>query len=794
MNIDPSNPLALPLYFTGAAVFSALLIVVLALWRRSRRVVSLDLKLLRVQVAQSNREQNMKTSQYMFEEINRTEVLLSALSAMKKPFAIEVAVHHTGEDINFYLAVPEDTVDFATREIHGVFPDSRIDRVEDFSIFGAQSAAAGAYLALKERYVLPIRTYREAEADTFGPILSTFSRLSAEEEGASIQFIVEPAHADKDAKKGILDGIQMLRKGVKLSDVTRTALLKAKDFKFLMESDSKEGEAKPVDDQAVQALVAKGSKPLFAVNVRVMAAAPTKDRAEDVLMAISGSLSQFTSPMRNQVQLVKPHDIRALVSDYVFRKFDSEQAVILNTEEIASMFHFPTFSSEVPRITWAKTNEAPAPNNLPEAGTVIGESTYRGDNKLIRLTDEDRRRHLYIVGQTGAGKSLLMETIIRRDMEAGKGLCLIDPHGETVDHILGWIPKNRIDDVIYFNPGDLSRPLGLNMLEFNSDRPEEKSFIVGEIQSIFNQLFDKATMGPMFENYMRNALLLLMEDAKNEPATLMEVPRIFTDEAYRRRKLARISNPAVIDFWEKEVAKTSGDQGLGNMAPYITSKFGNFIANDYMRPIIGQTKSAFNFREAMDSGKILLISLAKGRIGDLNSQLLGMIIVGRILLAALSRGDIANEKDRRDFYLYIDEFQNYSTDSIAVILSEARKYHLNLIIAHQFIAQLKDNIREAVFGNVGNLVSFRVGAPDTEQLLKTFGPEFTQKDLISVQNCHGFIKMLIDGQPARPFDFNIIFPPKGSPEVRDKMKELSRLTYGRDLADVEQDIMRRLRS
>jgi len=290
-------------------------------------------------------------------------------------------------------------------------------------------------------------------------------------------------------------------------------------------------------------------------------------------------------------------------------------------------------------------------------------------------------------------------------MKEGKGFCVIDPHGELVDKILNFVPASRIDDVIIFDPGDRSRPLGLNMLEYNLSRPEEKTFIVNELQAIFNQLFMKETMGPQFEKYMRNTLLLLMDDFKNEPATLMEVPRVFTDEEYRRRKLANCTTPLVVDFWTKEVPKTSGEQSLGNFAPYITSKFDGFISNDYLRPIIGQTKSSFNFRQAMDEGKIILVNLSKGKLGDLNSALLGMLIVGKLLQAALSRVDVADEKVRRDFYLYIDEFQNYTTDSIATILSEARKYRLNLTIAHQFIAQLKDNIRESVFGNVGNLVA-----------------------------------------------------------------------------------------
>jgi hypothetical protein len=399
-----------------------------------------------------------------------------------------------------------------------------------------------------------------------------------------------------------------------------------------------------------------------------------------------------------------------------------------------------------------------------------------------------------VVGQTGVGKSYrLFAPMIEQDIAAGEGVCLIDPHGDLVDNVLDRIPENRIGDVIVFDPGDLRRPLALNMLEYDLSRPEEKTFIVNELLAIFGKLYDlKTTGGPMFEYYLRNALLLLLGDAGNEPCTLLDVPRIFSDAEYRNRKLARCSDPLVVDFWTKEAAKATGDQGLGNMTVYIVSKFASFISNDYMRPIIGQAKSSFDFRQVMDGKKILLVKLAKGKIGDQNADLLGMIVTGRLLLAALSRGD-RPEEERTDYYLYIDEFQNFTTDSIATILSEARKYGLALSVAHQFIAQLTDQIREAVFGNVGSMIAFRVGAPDTEALLKHFGPEFTDKDLTSVENGKAFAKLLVSGEPAKPFSLTCLPPSPGHPELRDKLLELSRLTYGRDLAEAEREIVGRLR-
>jgi type IV secretory pathway TraG/TraD family ATPase VirD4 len=378
------------------------------------------------------------------------------------------------------------------------------------------------------------------------------------------------------------------------------------------------------------------------------------------------------------------------------------------------------------------------------------------------------------------------------DIRQGKGVCVIDPHGDLVDSVLGSIPSERVNDVIVFDPGNSKYPVGLNMLEYDASRPEEKTFIVNEIQSIFNRLFLAETMGPMFEQYMRNALLLLMEDSVNEPATLIEVPRIFTDDEYRKRKLSRITNPVVLDFWQKEAMKVTGEASLNSMAPYITSKFNNFIANDYVRPIIGQTKSAFKFRTIMDEKKILLVNLSKGKIGDINSGLLGMLVVGKLVLAAFSRVDISQEK-RNDFNLYIDEFQNFTTDSISVILSEARKYRLNLTIAHQFIAQLEEKIRDSVFGNVGSMLAFRVGPQDADVLVKQFEPVFSQNDLINIDNFNAYVRLLLQGQTSQPFNIRTpLYPPTDHLLVQ-QIKEMSAEKYGANRTSVEQNILQRLR-
>ncbi len=786
----------LPIAGVILVVFVAIAVLIFKSFKGSAGLTNMTL--LSVKVAKATEEQQKEG---LVKQINLTEQLFSAMASIKQPFVFEVSVPHITESISFYLAVPKQSTDFAMRQIQGLFPTAKVEEVPDYNIFGHNSEASSAYLTLGSSYILPLRTYKEAEVDTFAPIISTFSKLREIGEGASLQIVMKPA---EEATKGLvvyaIDRIKKgdsLKKALKFGSSSLADFIKEffKEVKKIVFPEVKEEKDKVVDDDAIKALQAKISKQLFKVNVRIVTSAEVLDLAEDILLSIAGSFSQFGAPVRNDLKLVKVdrRNFKRSLLDFSFRNYNPRQEMVLNTEEVASLFHLPTYSTDVPRISWVRTKEAPPPENLPKEGVILGQSIYRGDKRTVRLVDEARVRHLYIIGQTGSGKTQTLINLALQDMQNGKGICVMDAHGEFADDMLKRIPKDRINDVIYFNPADLSRPLGLNMLEYDLNKPEQKTFIVNEMQAIFNKLFDKASMGPMFEQYMRNTLILLMEDAVNEPCTLMEVPRVFSDDAYRNRKLARISNPSVIDFWEKEAAKATGDWSLANMGVYISTKFGNFTANDYMRPIIGQTKSAFNFRKVMDEGKILLVNLSKGQLGDLNSQLLGMLIIGKITQATLSRSDTDDKSTLKPFYLYIDEFQNYTTDSIAVILSEARKYKLGLIMAHQFIDQLEDNIKDAVFGNVGSKMVFRVGAPDTELLLKEFAPEFNDKDLIGFEVGNCAARILINNAPSKPFNMKTDEAPPGNLVLKDKMKELSRLTYGRDLQEVEQDIFARLR-
>ncbi|MEK7149799.1 MAG: type IV secretory system conjugative DNA transfer family protein [Patescibacteria group bacterium] len=757
--------------------------------RKNRLSQALDLKLLLVKLPRGAAEGEKKDFK---DEINLSAQLFSILAGLKNPFTLEAAVHHAGAEISFYIGVPALHVQSISRQIEGLFKDAQVTQIDDYNIFIAGGENIGVYLKQKFHSALPLRTYAEANVDTFAPILNSLSKISEVGEGAAIQILVKPAPSS--IKKSAVKMIANLKKGAKLENLLGGMKIGLSDFQKALAGPQKEKEEKVVEEESIKALEGKISKPIFAVNFRIAASATNSFQAESVLNGITQGFSQFSAPLRQEIKPNKPKNPARFFYQFSFREYDDEQNMYLNSEELASLFHFPISTTEAPRVKWLKSREAAPPVNLLKTGTMTGVSIFRGEEKPVFIADEDRRRHVYTIGQTGTGKSTMLVNMAIDDIKKGKGVAIVDPHGDLIEKILSLMPQNRIDDVIVFDPADLWKPLGMNMLEYDLDKPEQKTFIVNEMFSILDKLYDMKTAGgPMFEQYTKNAILLLMEDMKNEPATLMEIARVFTDDAFRQKKLSRISNPVVVDFWTKEAAAATGEHSLANMSSYITSKFSNFTANDYMRPIIGQAKSAFNFRKVMDEGKILLISLSKGKIGDINANLLGMVIIGKILMAAFSRVDLPQEQ-RRDFNLYIDEFQNFTTDSISMILSEARKYALNLTMAHQFIAQLTEKIRDAVFGNVGSKIVFRVGVQDAEFLEKEFAPDFTKNDLINIDNFNAYAKILINGQTSTPFNIRTISSESGDKALVDKIKELSRAKYSRDRQEVEEEILKRLRN
>ena len=704
--------------------------------------------------------------------------------------SLEMAVHHIGEEIFFYIAVPRTYEQIFEKQVHGFFPNAEVEKTRDYNIFNPEGVSIGAYVKLSANPILPFKTYQNLQANPLSAIATSLSKLEKEGEGAAIQILMRPSHRN-DLKKLAQKTAKEMQSGFSFKDALSRANKSPKK--------PKEGEQQqtrvvtPFEEEIIKGLQSKATKPTFDANVRIVVSAGNEMRAKQLLGDIEGSLAQFTANEMNGLKTANMSSgaLKKLLFNFSFRIFDNSQSILLSSEEITSLYHFPLASTLAPRIKFLRSKPAEPPSNLPQEGIVLGNNVFRGVQTQIRMSDADRRRHLYIIGQTGTGKSVFMESLIRQDIESGKGVCVIDPHGEFAEFVLSVIPKERIDDVIYFDPGDISRPMGLNMLEINPDHPEQKTMVIDELFEIFNKLYDlKTTGGPMFEKYFKNSALLLLDDYRYEIPVLADISRVLVDDAYRKDKLSREDNPLVREFWELEAQKAQGEQSLANMAPYISSKITSFIYNEFLRPIINQKKSALNFREAMDNRKILVVNLSKGKIGALNADLLGMIIVGKLLMAALSRADMPDEA-RLDFYLYIDEFQNFTTDSISTILSEARKYRLDLIVAHQFIKQLKENIRDAVFGNVGSIISFRIGPDDAEFMKNKFEPVFTPQDIVNIDNLNAYVSLLIGGQTTRPFNIKVdtekVFG-AGDKELALEINKLSKLKYGRPREEVEEEI------
>ncbi|HUT96441.1 MAG TPA: DUF87 domain-containing protein [Candidatus Paceibacterota bacterium] len=700
---------------------------------------------------------------------------------------LEMAVPFSGAEISFYLAAPKKYETFLEKQIYGFYPKAIVQKVKDYNIFNPQGACAGGFLKLEKNSILPIKTYKELEIDPLENISTALSKIEETGEGGALQIILKPASKNWD--KFGLSIIRKMNRGQSFIDAVKGKIAKK----------PKEGEPQiqsqmTLDAQeTIKSLQSKISKTGFEANIRLLFSGNTQERSAELLSHMEGSFYQFGVPNLNSLRLekMKKNGLKKLSFYFSFRVFSKRQKMILNSEEVASIFHFPLTSLGSPKMKWLKSKESVPPINISKEGVLLGKNIFRGEETEIRMTENDRRRHFYVIGQTGTGKTKLMINMIKQDIMNGKGVCFIDPHGSDVDDILGMIPPERAEDVIYFNPGDVERPMGLNMLEYDPKFPEQKTFLANEMINIFKKIFPEAPegMGPVFQQYMRGALLLVMDDPESG-ATLLEVPKVLVDAEFRKYKLSKTNNIVVKDFWEKEAEKAGGEASLANIVPYITSKTNIFLANDIMRPILCQQKSAFDFRKIMNEKKIFLANLSKGKMGDLNSYLLGLIIVGKFLMGAFSRVDTP-EDQRPDFYLYIDEFQNFTTDSISTILAEARKYKLNLIIAHQFIGQLEDKIKDAVFGNVGSMAVFRVGADDAEFLVKQFEPVFSAQDLLNIDNFNAYVKLLINNMTSTPFNIKCNPPARGDSQIAIRIKELSRIKYGRDKVIVDKEIFER---
>ena len=730
-------------------------------------------------------------------EIAAAEQLFASVSALKKPFLkrlltgnyrVSFEIVSKAEGIGFYVVVPDEIASYVEKQINGVYPDAEIDIVNPNEVWDRGEFTKIAELKLQGLPFSPIVNHEDLNADPLSLITSSMSKLDSKEVLA-VQYVVKPADDTwRNVGRKYVNNVK-----AKSSDPE-------KNFN--------------IDTSYLEGIEKKVAKPGLDVAIRIVSISHDENSAEALVNSTVSAFEQFNDVthnkfvVRNALRKTALH--RKLVDQFIFRKISvTELSVpllnillyrshpVLNTTEMATVFHFPNKDVQTPNIQWLKARKAQAPTNLPEKdeGIWIGESSFRGVEKQIYLKEKDRTRHFYIIGQTGTGKSELLKYMALQDIKNGEGVAIIDPHGTDVQDLLTKIPPERIDDVIYFNVSDIERPMGLNLLEHESE--DEQHMIINAFIALLYKLYDpnrQGIMGPQLERAIRNVMLTVMVD---KHSTMVDVMRLLIDNNYAQQFIDKVTDPLVKRYWTDEMAKTSDFHKSEKMG-YFVSKFDKFVSDKLMRNILGQPRSAFNLAEVMAEKKILLVDLAKGKIGEENSDFLGLLLVPKLLQSALARHNLIEQGvDFPSFYLYVDEFQNFATPDFETILSEARKYKLNLTVAHQFIDQLDEKIKDAIFGNVGSMCVFRVGAEDAEFMENYLGPTFTQKDISSLALGNAYTRLLIDGHPTQPFSINIPWDVidtnvEKSEEVSKKIRELSRTRYGVPVDEVERYINMRV--
>ena len=718
-------------------------------------------------------------------------------------------VAHDGQ-INYYAVVPAVLTETVKQAVTASYPNARLEEVPApnfFSVEGKIDGVVGGELRLKDDYWLPIASYEDTKRDASVGIINALSNAK-KGDGIGVQILFRPTDGNwaklaqmkaqdiKDGKKSKKAGSGALNKlvtgaGNLVGDLAE-ALWKPPE----MHEKDKDGEKKQLSDldsEKINRIEGKTKHPGFEVLIRVVASSTTKERAEGLLSSVVSVFSQFDLPQFNGFKYDFLNNTKDLARNYILRWFPQSQTnMVLNSVELASILHLP-HQNAIPtsQLERQATKQVDGPTKIPDEGVILGVNEFRGEQKIIRLQTNDRRRHTYAIGATGSGKSVLLENIAYQDMCDGRGFCFIDPHGDAVEWLLSRVPKERLEDVILFEPGSMDNPVGMNMFEF--DREDQKDFIVQEGINMLVSLYDPGQQG-MFgaraQHMFRNAALLLMSDPAG--GTFVDIPRCFIDPEFVKHKLQYVRDRNVFDYWTKEFPAAQKSNDAGEVTTWFVSKWGPFLSNKMMCNILGQVKSGFNLREIMDNNKILLVNLSKGTTGELNARLLGMIFVMKFQAAAMSRADTP-EDERKDFCLFVDEFQNFATESFESILSEARKYRLNLVLANQFMTQLTDKIREAIIGNVGTIMSGRIGVTDAELMQKAFSPVFNAEDLHKLPNYNWIATVMMFNTPTAPFTMRSLPPMgEGSPELMHKIHDYVLTKYGRPRAEVEAEIEARL--
>ena len=759
--------------------------------------------LLQISVPKEN-EKSPLAAEQMFASLHgiyRSPAELATASGIQDYLSFEIVSHE--KSLMFYAFVPAVLKDFVEGQIYAQYPKVEINQVEDYTKhLPAGNSTASCEFDLVKEDVFPIKTFLNFEVDPLAGITAVLSKLN-ENEQIWIQILVRPVSdewqsrgisyveavkAGQAGSKGILGSV-LSGLGGFTKDIVRHATNPEAAAEAASQAPTQEAPKLPGPIEAgLTGIEEKVTKLGFATKIRVIASAPLEINARNRLLAAAGSFKQFNTTNLNGFQAtnLKINDISDL-SNYRARLFLPTEGYALNIEELASIFHLPNISVETPTIVWAGSKKGEPPANLPitgsaPAGEIIpfGKTDFRNVLTDFGIKNGDRALHLYTIGKTGVGKTTMLENMAIEDIHQGHGVAIVDPHGDFVERILDFIPEERVDDVILFDPSDRDYPIGFNLLE-NVD-PDMKNIVASGLIGIFQKIW-AFTWGPRLEHILRNCILALLEYPN---ATLIGVLKMLVSDSFRKKVLTKVTDPVIRDFWEKEFVGYNDRLRSEAVAP-IQNKVGQFVASSTIRNIVGQPKSTIDMDDILNNGKILLINLAKGKIGEDNSALLGAMMITKIQLTAMKRAYLP-ESERKPFYLYVDEFQNFATESFATIFSESRKYKLNLIVANQYIAQMPEEVREAVFGNVGTIVSFRVGASDSPYLAKEFTPVFEENDLVNLDKYHVYVKMAIDGVTCPAFS-SITLPPAENPVgAKQQIIEESRQKYSRARSTVEEEI------
>ncbi len=764
-------------------------------WKKVEAINDVESDLLILEIPKTNDKKELAAEQLFasLHGILRDRKELKANGGIQEHLSFEIA--SVNGQIRFYCWVPKTLRSFVESQIYSQYPTVQIsDAEEDYVAHERHhSVIHTAEITLTEDDVLPIKTFQSFEVDPLAGITGTLAKLESTGEEVWVQILAKPI-AD-DWHKSSERWTKKVRGGKSSSASNGGFEWLAGVFEALWRPPEETEKAKAPkelterDKTRISEAEKKATKLGYEVRIRLAYLGESSTSARQRMQAIVGTFKQYNSTNLNGFKIAKASFKKEDLAKYRQRSF-ARGGFILNIEELASVFHLPHTNVETPNIVWASSKTAEPPAKLPiitgnpaidENISAFGLTNFRGINHQFGMPHSDRSRHVYIIGQTGAGKSGTLELFALSDIFHGHGYAIIDPHGDFAVNNLRFIPGSRLDDVVYFNPADTAFPLGFNPLEVTN--PSQKSNISSEVIGVLKRMFGES-WGPRLEYILRYTILALLDRPET---TMLDITRMLTDKKFRNETLSYCTDTVVLNFWKIEFASWNDKFQSEAIAP-VLNKVGAFTANPVIRNIIGQPKSTFNIRKIMDEGKILVVNLSKGLIGEDNASILGAFLVTKVQLAAMSRSDIPNIADRRPFYLYVDEFQNFATDSFATILSEARKYGLNLTVANQYISQMNDTVRDAVFGNVGTMISFRVSADDAPILSKQFEPQFEAQDLLQMHNRNFVMNMVINGEKAPAFSARTLELPPEQIDNTGRIIENTRRIYSRSRAEVEQEI------